>query len=70
MKMNKENIAFNNLFENDTSLFNYSSLTLEKINFSNLSKENLIILNEITKINTGLHSTIISFVKKIIYFNI
>mgnify|MGYP001162209290 CR=1 FL=1 len=57
----KENIAFTTLFGNDTSLFNFTSLALEEINYDELSKENLIILNEIKEINSGLLNKLISF---------
>ena len=31
----------------DTAMFNYTSLSIENINYNNLSRQNLIILNEV-----------------------
>ena len=56
-----ENIAFNALFGNDTTLFNFSSLKIENINHKRLSKQNFIILNEVEEISSGILSTLLSF---------
>ncbi len=56
-----ENTAFNALFGGDTALFNFTSLKLENINHNTLSKQNLIILNEIAQLNSGLLNTLLSF---------
>ncbi len=56
-----ENIAFNALYGNDTSLFNLTSLTLENINYNKLSKQDFIILNEATELSSGLLSALQSF---------
>ena len=56
-----ENISFNALFGQDTTLFNFTSLKTENINYNNLSKQNFIILNEVTEISSGLLNTLISF---------
>ena len=57
-----ENTAFNALFKNDTSLFNYSSLKLEKVNHNMLLRQDFIIFNEVTNISSGLTNTLLSFV--------
>ena len=56
-----ENTAFNALFGNDTALFNFTSLKLENINHNTLSKQDFIILNEVTELSSGLLSTLLSF---------
>lgn len=57
----KENRAFNILFGNDTSLFNYTSLSINNINHNKILNEDFIILNEVEKISSGLLSSLISF---------
>ena len=57
-----ENTAFNALFKNDTSLFNYSSLKIEKVNHNMLLRQDFIIFNEVTNISSGLTNALLSFV--------
>lgn len=57
----KENKAFNILFGNDTTLFNFTSLSIENINYNKIKNEDFIILNEVEKISSGLLSSLISF---------
>ncbi|MEC9209735.1 MAG: BatA domain-containing protein [Bacteroidota bacterium] len=56
-----ENTAFKALFGNDTALFNFTSLNLENINHNTLSKQDFIILNEVTQLSSGLLNTLLSF---------
>ncbi len=58
---NNKSTAFQALFGRDTSLFNYTSLELANINHNNLLKEDLIILNEVLELSTGLLNTLLSF---------
>ena len=57
----KENPAFKALFGNDTALFNFISLKLENINHNILSKQDFIILNEVTQLSSGLLNTLLTF---------
>lgn len=58
---NNKSTAFQALFGRDTSLFNYTSLELANINHNDLLKEDLIILNEVLELSTGLLNTLLSF---------
>ena len=58
--INKKN-SFRNLFKNDTSMFLFNEYELEKIDYNSLLIQNLIILNEIEKIPSGLLSTLLKF---------
>tara|TARA_B100000214_G_scaffold370835_1_gene346153 strand:+ start:2073 stop:4097 length:2025 start_codon:yes stop_codon:yes gene_type:complete len=61
--INKENknIAFSALFKSDSSLFNFNSLETININDNNISKQDAIILNEITEISSGILKSLLSF---------
>ena len=54
--------AFQTLFKNDSSLFTFNSLEIENINYNILSRQDLIILNEVEKISSGLANILISFI--------
>ena len=58
--INKKN-SFRNLFKNDTSMFIFNEYELENIDYNSLLIQNLIILNEIEKIPSGLLSTLLKF---------
>jgi len=58
--INKKN-SFRNLFKNDTSMFLFNEYELDKIDYNSLLVQNLIILNEIEKIPSGLLSTLLKF---------
>ena len=57
----KENKSFNALFAKDTAMFNYTSSNIENINYNNLSRQNLIILNEVDELTSGLLNILQSF---------
>ena len=58
-----KNTALSVLLERDTFLFNYSSFNIRNINYNTLLKKDLIILNAITTLNTGLLNSIELFVQ-------
>tara|TARA_B100001250_G_scaffold262781_1_gene226442 strand:- start:11167 stop:13185 length:2019 start_codon:yes stop_codon:yes gene_type:complete len=58
----RHNPAFDILFGNDSALFNFASLSIENINYNQIIKDDFIILNEIKEINSGLLSSLVSFV--------
>ena len=58
---NHQNNAFKALFGEDPDLFNLTSLKKETINHNNLSQQDVIILNEIQELSSGLLNTLISF---------
>ena len=53
-----ENLALNSLFGVDTTLFNYTSFSADNINYNTLSKQDFIILNEVSETSSGLLSSI------------
>ena len=59
----EENKAVKTLFNTDTSLFNFSSTQVNNINFNTLKNQDLIIINEVEQINSGLISSLITFAK-------
>jgi len=61
---NNKSTAYQALFGRDTSLFNYTSLELANINHNDLLKEDLIILNEVLELSSGLLNTLLSFTNK------
>jgi len=63
INQSKENKAINTLFNTDTSLFNFYSSQVNNINFNTLMNQDLIIINEVEKINSGLISSMIDFAK-------
>lgn len=54
---------FSDLFKNDTSMFLFNEYELQNIKYSLLLRQDLIILNEIEKISSGLSSTLIDFLE-------
>ncbi len=60
---NKKN-CFRDLFKNDTSMFLFNEFELENINYSLLLKQDLIVLNEIEEISSGLLNTLTTFLNK------
>jgi len=60
-KINKKT-PFQTLFGNDTTLFNFKSLEVDKINYSALAKQDLIILNEVDEISSGLLNSLLLFI--------
>jgi len=63
INQSEENKAIKTLFNTDTSLFNFSSTQVNNINFNTLKNQNLIIINEVEQINSGLISSLITFEK-------
>jgi len=59
---NGENIYLNSLFNND-SAFIYQNVKQGNIDFSNLGFHQLIILNELNNISSGLEQELVQFVK-------
>lgn len=57
-----ENIALAALFKSD-SLFNFQSYAVEQLDYSQLKTTNLIVLNELSSINSGLIQTLQNFVE-------
>ena len=60
---NKKN-CFRDLFKNDTSMFLFNEFELENINYNLLLKQDLIVLNEIEEISSGLLNTLTTFLNK------
>jgi len=56
-----ENKAINTLFSKDTALFNYSSTNTTNINYNILKKQDLIVINELEQLSSGLLSELKSF---------
>ena len=63
INQSEENKAIKTLFNTDTSLFNFSSTQVNNINFNTLKNQDLIIINEVEQINSGLISSLITFAK-------
>ena len=63
LNKHKQNKSLNTLFKNDTSLFNYANLTLNNIDYNKLKNQDLLIINEIEKISSGLLDVIKSEIK-------
>lgn len=61
INQDKTNYYLNKLFDSDSS-FNYTDINVKNIDYSELSKQNLIVLNGIDNISTGLASEIVKFV--------
>lgn len=60
---NNDNKAFLSLFKNDTTLFNYFSNNKDNVNYNLIANQNLIILNEVVSLSSGLLNSIKSFIK-------
>jgi hypothetical protein len=60
---NNDNKAFLSLFKKDTTLFNYFSNNEDNINYNLIANQNLIILNEVVSLSSGLLNSIKSFTK-------
>jgi hypothetical protein len=58
----EENKALQNLFQND-STFNWTAVSEKNIDYGALSKNNLIVLNELPSISTGLASELKRFIQ-------
>ena len=58
-----ENKAINTLFSKDTALFNYSSANATNINYNILKKQDLIVINELEQLSSGLLSELKNFSK-------
>ena len=58
-----EKTAFRSLFEDDTLLFNLTSFSLENINYNILENQDFIIINEVSKLSSGLLNTLLNFTK-------
>ena len=57
------NKAINTLFSKDTALFNYSSANATNINYNILKKQDLIVINELEQLSSGLLSELKNFSK-------
>ena len=53
-----ENNSLNYIFKNDSNIFNFKYYNINNLKIANISNQDLIILNEITEINSGLLSTL------------
>ena len=53
-----ENISLNTLFIQDTTLFNYENVGLTSIDYNSTIKQDLVILNQIKEISSGLLNTL------------
>ena len=53
----------NNLYSNDTINYQYQYAGINNLNYQEIKEQDLIILNEIEKISSGLNNAIINFVK-------
>jgi len=60
---NNDNIAFLSLFKKDSTLFNYLSNNKGNINYNLIENQNLIILNEVISLSSGLLKSMKSFTK-------
>ena len=58
-----ENPALNSLLGEDTTLFSYASFNTKNINYNTLVKQDLIILNEVIELSSGLLSSLKIFVE-------
>jgi len=54
----KENKYLNLLFGNDSTLFKYQNTNIDRINYNNILKKDLVILNNIKTLSSGLKSTL------------
>ena len=61
IKNQKENTAFYSLFGNDTTLFNFKTFELENINHNILSNQDVIIIDGVETISSGLLSNLLTF---------
>lgn len=55
--------AFTSLFKDDTLLFNLTSSSLENINYNKLANQDFIIINEVSKLSSGLLNILLNFRK-------
>jgi len=53
-----ENKALNTLFLQDTTLFYYQNFNLNNINYNSIIKQDLVILNQIQELSSGLLNTL------------
>ena len=53
----------NNLYSNDTINYQYQYAGINNLNYQEIKEQDLIILNEIEEISSGLNNAIINFVK-------
>ncbi|MDC0204511.1 BatA domain-containing protein [Flavobacteriales bacterium] len=53
-----ENKSLNTLFMQDTTLFNYENVGLSSIDYNSIVKQELVILNQIQELSSGLLSTL------------
>ena len=51
-----------NLYSNDTSNYQYQEASISNLNYKELKEQNVIILNEINELSSGLNNAIINFV--------
>ncbi len=63
INQSEDNRAIKTLYNTDTSLFNFSSTQINNINFNTLINQDLIIINELDQINSGLINSLITFTK-------
>jgi hypothetical protein len=56
-----ENTAITTLFSNDTSLFNFENKSIKSIDYSNLRKQDFILINEVGKFTSGLINSLNKF---------
>ena len=61
INQNKDNSALLALFDADTSLFKFKSISINNINFNSFANEDLIILNEVHDLSNGLLKSLLSF---------
>ena len=59
-----ESMAITTLFNNDTSLFNYTNSSIKNIDYSALQQRDLIFINEVEKFGLGLINSLNKYIHK------
>jgi len=60
---NDNNLAITTLFNNDTSLFNFENISVKNIDFNDLKKQDIILINEIQEFSSGFINSLNNFTK-------
>ena len=60
---NDNNLAITTLFNNDTSLFNFKNISVKNIDFNDLKKQDIILINEIQEFSSGFINSLNNFTK-------
>ena len=60
---NDKNLAITTLFKNDTSLFNFENISVKNIDFNDIKKQDIILINEVQEFSSGLINSLNNFTK-------